>query len=197
MDKDYSDPIDYFKLWYEQAEHHPHIEEANAVNLATASAQGLPSSRMVLLKHFDENGFVFYTNLDSRKGRQLSANPHAAMCFYWEPLARQIRIEGRIAPVADDQADEYFASRPFKSKIGAWASKQSQPLKDQATLLKEVTKMAVKYTAQSVPRPSFWSGFQLLPNRMEFWQRGEYRLHQRVCYSRNSLSQWQKQLLYP
>ncbi len=197
MNKDYVDPIDYFSVWYEQAQQNPHIEEANAVNLATASPEGLPTSRMVLLKDFDENGFVFYTNLESRKGQQLKANPQAAMNFYWEPLARQMRIEGQIVPVTQAQADEYFASRAFKSKIGAWASKQSQPLQNQATLLKAVTKLAVKYASGSVPRPPFWSGFRLMPSRMEFWQRGEYRLHRRQCYTLDAQGQWQMQLLYP
>ena len=197
MGNDYSNPIDHFTNWYQHACECKHIEEANAVNLATASATGMPTSRMVLLKTFTESGFVFYTNLGSRKAQQLSANPLAALCFYWEPLARQVRIEGRVTAVDDEQADEYFSSRPFKSKIGAWSSKQSQPLDHQKTLLKEIASQTVKYATKNVPRPSFWSGFCLAPNRVEFWQRGEYRIHQRQCYMRDENGQWEMQLLYP
>ncbi len=197
MSDDYSNPIDHFADWYRLACENKHIEEANAMNLATASASGMPTSRMVLLKAFDENGFVFYTNLNSRKGQQLKVNPLAALCFYWEPLARQVRIEGQVVVVDDEQADEYFASRPFKSKIGAWASRQSQPLDHQKTLLKEIAKQTAKYVTKTVPRPVFWSGFCLLPDRIEFWQRGEYRLHRRQSYELDESGQWQAQLLYP
>jgi pyridoxamine 5'-phosphate oxidase len=190
-------PVDYFRGWFEQAGRHEGIEEANAVNVATADSNGMPSSRMVLLKSFDDNGFVFYTNLGSRKARQLAQNPCAAMCFYWEPLARQVRIEGRVTAVDSDQADAYFQSRPFKSKIGAWASKQSQALDDQTTLLKEIARQAPRYVPREVPRPPFWSGFCLVPGYFEFWQRGEYRLHRRHTYRRDESGKWHTQLLYP
>ena len=190
-------PIDYFSDWFEQASNHKGIEEANAVNVSTATSNGLPSSRMVLLKSFDHSGFVFYTNLGSRKAQQLKQNPHAAMCFYWEPLARQVRIEGQVLAVDSKQADHYFKSRPFKSRIGAWASKQSQVLDHQNTLLKEIAKQAARYVAKDVPRPPFWSGFCLRPNYFEFWQRGEYRLHKRHSYDRDENGQWQSHLLYP
>ena len=190
-------PIDYFKEWFEQAGQHKGIAEANAVNVSTATSDGLPSSRMVLLKSFDDSGFVFYTNLGSRKAQQLKQNPNAAMCFYWEPLDRQVRIEGKVIAVDANQADDYFASRPFKSKIGAWASKQSQLLDHQSTILKEITKLAARYVAQDVPRPSFWSGYCLQPSYFEFWQRGEYRLHRRHSFQQDKNGHWQTQLLYP
>lgn len=190
-------PFDYFSDWYQQADRHAGIDEANAVNVSTATVNGRPSSRMVLLKSFDESGFVFYTNLGSRKAQQLSQNPFAAMCFYWEPLARQVRIEGRVSAVDPKKADAYFESRPFKSKIGAWASKQSQHLDHQSTLLKEIARQAARYVAKDVPRPPFWSGFCLEPDYFEFWQRGEYRLHKRHCYMRDDSGHWKTQLLYP
>lgn len=190
-------PLDYFSDWFDQASSHKGIEEANAVNVSTATSEGLPSSRMVLLKSFDASGFVFYTNLGSRKAQQLKQNPFAAMCFYWEPLGRQVRIEGQVFSVDSKQADDYFESRPFKSKIGAWASRQSQPLDHQNTLLKEIAKQAARYVARDVQRPPFWSGFCLVPNYFEFWQRGEYRLHKRHCYRRDENGKWLTQLLYP
>ena len=190
-------PIDYFDDWFKQASQHKGIEEANAVNIATADSDGLPSSRMVLLKSFDQSGFVFYTNLGSRKAQQLEQNPGAAMCFYWEPLARQVRIEGRVVAVNSKQADDYFESRPFKSKIGAWSSKQSQALDHQNTLLKEIAKNTARFVAKDVPRPPFWSGFCLVPVYFEFWQRGEYRLHKRHTFRLDKNGNWKWQLLYP
>ncbi len=190
-------PIEHFTAWFNEAENHQDIKEANAVSLATTCRDGLPSNRMVLLKDYDEKGFVFYTNLNSYKGEQLKENPFAAMCFYWEALARQVRIEGYVVDVDEEEADEYFASRPFKSRVGAWASKQSQPLDSHAALLKEVAKQTVRFATQDVPRPEFWSGFRLVPCYMEFWQKGEYRIHDRVCYLKNENDHWHRQLLYP
>lgn len=195
--KPQNDPISLFRDWFEAASQHPDIKEANAVNLATAWKNAAPSNRMVLLKDYDEHGFVFYTNLESRKGRQLAENPAAAMCFYWEPMGRQLRIEGRITPVTAEEADAYFASRALQSRIGAWASQQSRPLESQATLMKEVAKQAARFVTQEVPRPEYWSGFRLEPNYMEFWQRGEFRLHDRLSFTRDESGQWQSQLLYP
>ncbi|MCB2081940.1 MAG: pyridoxamine 5'-phosphate oxidase [Rickettsiales bacterium] len=190
-------PFITFSEWFEEASHHKDIKEANAVNLATASRDGLPSNRMVLLKDYNEEGFVFYTNLNSHKGKQLKENPFAAMCFYWEPLSKQVRIEGFVINVDAAEADAYFASRPFKSQIGAWASKQSQPLDSQATLLKEIAKQTARFATQDVPRPEHWSGFRLVPCYMEFWQKGEYRLHQRLSYVCDEGNNWKSQLLYP
>ena len=189
--------IDRFSEWFLEAENNKVIAEANAVNLATVSEDGRPSNRMVLLKDYDEHGFVFYTNLTSRKGRQLAANANAAMCFYWENMGKQVRIEGAVISVSDDEADAYFASRPLKSRIGAWASKQSQPLDSQSSFLKDVAVQTARFATSDVPRPEFWSGFRLVPNRVEFWQKGEYRLHERLTYSLDNAGEWQEQLLYP
>ena len=197
MGKVPEDPIVYFTEWFEEAIEHRDIKEANAVNLATASRDGVPSNRMVLLKNFNSEGFTFYTNLESRKGRQLKENAFAAMCFYWEPLGRQIRIEGYVMPVSDEEADIYFASRPLKSRIGAWASKQSQLLESRAILLKEVAKQTARFMTQEVTRPSFWSGYRLVPCHIEFWQKEEYRVHDRICYTQDQKGQWSHSLLYP
>ena len=186
-----------FKAWFEEASGHKDIKEANAVNLATACRDGMPSNRMVLLKDYDEEGFVFYTNLNSHKGRQLKENPFASMCFYWEPISKQVRIEGFVVDVDATEADEYFASRPLKSRIGAWASKQSQPLDSQATLMKEIARQTARFVTQDVPRPEHWSGFRLVPCYMEFWQKGDYRVHQRISYLCDEEGNWKSQLLYP
>jgi pyridoxamine 5'-phosphate oxidase len=191
------DPLLLFKEWFEKARSHKYIKEANAVNLATASAAGKPSNRMVLLKDFSEEGFVFYTNLQSHKGTQLAENPFAAMCFYWEPLGYQVRIEGHIVAVDAQTADRYFASRPLKSRIGAWASKQSRPLESAGALLKNIAKQTARFISEDVPRPPFWSGFCLVPSQMEFWQKAEYRVHSRLRYTKNADGQWQNDLLYP
>lgn len=187
-----------FEEWYEEAYKRESIRENNAVNLATADENGRVSNRMVLLKNYDASGFVFYTNLQSRKGQQLQANPWASMCFYWEALSKQIRIEGQVKPVTDEEADAYFNSRPLKSRIGAWASKQSQPLESKAALLKEVAKQGTRFVTEEVPRPPYWSGFRIQPERLEFWQAGEFRIHDRVCYEwDDSLKKWRRMLLYP
>lgn len=151
---------------------------------------------MVLLKGFDESGFTFYTNLESRKGEQLIANPWAAMLFHWKSLRRQVRIEGPVHPVTPEQADAYFNSRPRQSRIGAWASQQSRPVESRLALEKRVARFAAKYAVGSVPRPPYWSGFTLEPQRIEFWQDGAFRLHDRALYLRQD-GGWQKQRLYP
>ncbi len=190
-------PFHYFENWFCEAENHAAIEEANAMNLCTCTRDGLPSSRMVLLKEYNENGFCFYTNLGSRKAQQLDENPLAALCFYWEPLGRQVRIEGKVSGVDEKTADDYFASRPIRSRIGSWASKQSQPMKNRNDLLMEMAKQSKRFIMEDVPRPPFWSGFCLAPNYMEFWQRGKYRLHHRHSYQLSDSQHWHRQLLYP
>lgn len=189
-------PFKQFSEWFEQAKNTPAIKDTTAMCLATATPDGVPSARMVLLKDFDEQGFVFYTNLESRKGGELAANPQAALVFYWAPLDKQIRIEGALKPVSDAEADAYFASRPRQSQIGAWASHQSRPLDSTATLVKDVALLNAKYVGRDVPRPPHWSGFRLVPHRIEFWQQGEFRLHEREVYE---LSQqgWESRRLYP
>lgn len=178
-----ANPVEQFGRWYEEAKH-PKIADRSAMNLATASREGIPSSRMVLLKDFSDDGFVFYTNLGSRKASELTENPHAALCFYWEPLGKQVRIEGAITPVTDAEADAYFASRDRGSQIGAWASKQSQPMDGMMTLERRVAHFTAKFNVGAIPRPEFWSGFRLTPARIEFWQAGTFRLHERVIYTR-------------
>ena len=165
--------------------------------LATVDADGRPSARMVLLKGHDARGFVFYTNLESRKGLALAANPHAALLFHWKSLTRQIRIEGAVEPVSDAEADAYFASRARDSRIGAWASDQSRPLKSRAHFLKRVAEFGVRYAVGDVPRPPHWSGFRLVPDRIEFWQDQAFRLHERRVFVREASGVWDEGLLFP
>ena len=189
------DPVDLFSEWYAGAEDCG-LKEPTAVMLATADAEGRPSARMVLLKCYDAAGFVIYTNLESRKGQQLSANPNAALCFHWMPLGRQVRIEGPVTLVSDAEADTYFASRARDSQIGAWASSQSAPLKGMLALERQVAKFALKFGVSKVPRPEHWSGFRLVPERIEFWQHRASRLHERLLFERSG-EDWTKQRLYP
>ena len=191
------DPFELFGKWYQEAERCKEIADASAVNLATASPSGAPSSRMVLLKGYDPDGFVIFTNLKSRKGRELEENGQAALCFYWAPLARQIRIEGRVSLVSNEEADQYFASRSLKSRIGAWASRQSEPLESRTALLKQVVTQTARFAGKEIFRPAFWSGYRIVPDRMEFWTNGEYRLHDRISYTRDPGGSWQQGLLYP
>lgn len=175
------------------------VREPTAMALATADAQGHPSVRMVLLKGFDEGGFVFYTNLESRKGRELAENAHAALCFFWEPLELQVRIEGRVESVAAAEADEYYASRARGSRIGAWASLQSQPLGSYHDLMAGVQEYEARFTGESIPRPPHWSGFRVIPARIEFWQGRLNRLHERERFDLDPADPnlWRVQNLYP
>lgn len=166
------------------------------MTLATVDSKGQPSARIVLLKAFDERGFVFYTNLDSRKSREMKQNSKAALCFYWMPLERQVRIEGKVEPVSAAEADAYFATRPRESRIGAWSSKQSSPLDSRDTLVRAVAETTKKFEGQDVPRPEFWSGWRVIPETIEFWQQGESRLHDREVYTRTG-GGWTVNRLYP
>lgn len=192
-----SNPLDTFTELFEQAKQHPQVLDATVLSLATASPEGKPANRMVLLKHFSEEGFIFYTNLGSQKAQHLTSNPWAAMCFFWKPLGQQIRIEGKVSIVTDAVADEYFSTRPLQSRIGAWASKQSQALDSVDTLLERVEYYTTKSASAPITRPPFWSGYCLQPERMEFWYEGDFRVHQRIEYSQNKGSGWQHRLLFP
>tara|TARA_B100001121_G_C18475395_1_gene519911 strand:+ start:27 stop:650 length:624 start_codon:yes stop_codon:yes gene_type:complete len=193
---DEKDPIIVFRQWMAEAEKNE-INDPNAVALATVNETNQPDVRMVLLKEFNNNGFIFFTNLNSKKGTDLKKVPKASMCFHWKSLLRQVRISGDISLINDKEADQYFNSRPYLSKIGAWSSNQSQPMETRNSFLNKIEEYKNKYTDQNnVPRPKHWSGFLLRPTRIEFWKDVEGRLHQRLEYSKVSNS-WNKQILYP
>ncbi len=192
---DTSDPFQLFSEWFEEAKK-TSLPEPTAMLLATVSPDGKPSARVVLLKGFDERGFVFYTNLQSRKAAELQSNFNAALCFYWPPLARQVRIEGTVQKVSDEEAEAYFASRPRGAQIGAWASRQSAELASRAELEARVKEFEEKFAGKDVPRPPFWSGFRVVPERIEFWQSQQDRLHDRIVFVRAGEG-WEKHLLYP
>jgi pyridoxamine 5'-phosphate oxidase len=189
------DPIATFLAWLEDAAA-SEPRDPTAAALATVGEDGMPSVRMILLKDASAAGFVFYTNCQSRKGRQLLAHPKAAMVFYWKSLDRQVRVEGAVERVDAADADAYFASRPRESRIGAWASQQSRPLAGRFELEKRVAQFGLKYAIGEVPRPSYWSGFRLVPRMIEFWQGSAFRLHDRLVYHRNGAG-WRTERLYP
>jgi pyridoxamine 5'-phosphate oxidase len=193
-----TDPLALFQQMLADAQGLPRdvMPEPTAFALATVGAGGRPSIRMLLLKHVDEAGFVFYTNLESRKGRELAANPRAAMSFHWAPMERQVRIEGDVSPVSVEEADEYFATRPRGSQIGAWASRQSQPIERAGDLERRVAALEAKFAGTAVPRPPFWSGFRLAPSAIEFWKGRPNRLHERELFVREN-GQWRLTRLYP
>jgi pyridoxamine 5'-phosphate oxidase len=191
------DPLRLFAAWFAEAMRNEPTD-ANAMTLATIDTDGLPNARMVLMKSFDEKGFVFYTNLDSQKGRELNAVPKAALVFHWKSLSRQIRLRGPVEPVTAAEADAYFATRPRLAQIGAWASKQSAPLESRMAFEKAVALAMAKYALGTVPRPSNWSGYRVVPLVLEFWQDRPYRLHDRIEFRRPALEQpWTKTRLYP
>jgi len=190
-----TDPICLFQEYFEAAKK-SEPSDATAFALATADGDGAPSVRMVLLKKADVEGFMFFTNLESRKGEDLRANPKAAMCFYWDTIDIQVRIEGKVTPVTSEEADAYFATRPRASQIGTWASDQSRPMEGMLALEKRAAKFAAKYAIGKVPRPPFWSGFRLIPSRIEFWHRRPFRLHERTVYDRQGEG-WSMMRVYP
>ena len=195
--KDLENPIDLFGEWFNEAKK-TEINDPNALALATANKNGIPSVRMVLLKDYNHNGFIFYTNLNSKKSSDIKDNSDASMCFYWKSSLRQIRINGKILKVSDKEADLYFNSRTYASKIGAWASKQSTILKNRDELYKSIENYKRTYPNEnSVPRPSYWSGWNLNPYEIEFWLDGENRIHQRLLYIKKEKGNWTRSLLSP
>ncbi len=175
------DPVEQFRVWFDEVLA-ADLHEPNAMTLATATPDGRPSARVVLLKGFDERGFVFYTNYEGRKSRELEANPRAALLFYWGELERQVRVEGRVSRVPDRESDAYFAGRPRGSQLGAWASEQSRPVRDRGALERRLRELEGEYEGREVPRPAFWGGYRIEPETMEFWQGRENRLHDRLRY---------------
>ena len=194
---DLDDPFELFEKWFDEAKN-KEINDPNALALGTSTKEGIPSVRMVLLKGFNKDGFVFYTNLNSQKGNEIKENPNASMCFHWKSLLRQIRIVGTLKQVDDKVADEYYNSRAYESRIGAWASKQSSILKNRDELLNSLEDFKKKYNNKDdVPRPSYWSGWNLKPSSIEFWLDGDNRIHERLKYSLNKSNNWVKSLLSP
>jgi pyridoxamine 5'-phosphate oxidase len=192
---DTNDPFALFGAWFAEAEH-SEPNDPNGMVLATATADGRPSARMVLMKGWGRDGFVFYTNLESRKGEELRTNRAVALLFHWKSLRRQVRIEGHAADVTAAEADAYFATRPRLARLGAWASDQSHPLPSRATLVARAAAMELRYPIGDIPRPPHWSGYRVVPDQFEFWQDMPFRLHDRLVFVRNA-SEWTPNALYP
>jgi pyridoxamine 5'-phosphate oxidase len=192
-----NEPFELFDKWYEAAKK-KEINDPNALALATSSKNNVPSVRMVLLKDFSKNGFVFYTNLNSQKGNEIKENPSVSMCFHWKSLLRQVRINGKVTPVQNTVADKYYNSRAYESRIGAWASNQSSVLNNRQELINSIDKFKEKFNEKdNVPRPDHWSGWNLKPDSIEFWLDGENRIHERLKFLLNSDGSWKKVLLSP
>jgi pyridoxamine 5'-phosphate oxidase len=191
-----SDPIALFRLWMTEAIS-AGIPEANAMTLATATPSGAPSARIVLLKGFDERGFCLFTNVESRKGHELAANPRAALVFHWQPFERQVRVEGRVERVSDAEADNYFASRPRGSRIGAWASPQSRVISDRNLLEINAERFGRQFPDDNIPRPPYWGGYRVVPSMIEFWQGRPSRLHDRLRYTHQPDGSWVRERLGP
>jgi len=194
--EDEANPIVLFKKWFAVAEK-SEVNDSNALSLATSSSDGIPSARMVLLKGFSDKGFVFYTNFNSKKGNDLNSNPNASMCFYWKSIRRQIRVSGKVSVVDKEEADKYFSSRDYGSKISAWASSQSKVMKNRNELLDKIKEFEKKFPDKNnVPRPPHWSGWRIIPNEIEFWMEVKNRSHQRLNY-RKVNGKWIQEVLYP
>lgn len=189
--------LSQFNEWFEQAKAHPHIIDPDAATLATVGKDGMPSARIVLFRLIDARGFAFFTNYESHKSRELAAHRQAAICFHWVPLEKQIRVEGSVEKVSAEESDAYFARRHRESQLGAWASAQSQPLVSRDDLLGKVGQMAIKFEGGEVPRPPHWGGWRIVPRAIEFWQAGEFRLHDRIRYERKADGSWAGMRLNP
>ena len=195
--KDLDNPIDLFVEWFNESKK-TEINDPNALALATVGKNGIPSVRMVLLKDFNEKGFIFYTNLNSQKSNEIKSNPNASMCFHWKSLLRQVRITGVLSNVSDSDSDNYYNSRSYESRIGAWASNQSSILKSRDELLKLIEEFKKKYpNEKNIPRPKHWSGWNLNPIEIEFWLDGKDRIHERLRYTKKNDNKWEKNLLSP
>jgi pyridoxamine 5'-phosphate oxidase len=188
--------ITLFKTWYEEALKNDQLHEPNTMSVATASKDGKPSVRILLLRGYDHRGFCFYTNLTSKKGKELAENPYASLCFYWDHIDKQVRIDGKVERLSEKEADQYFANRQRGSQIGAWASKQSMKMDSDEELIKRVKTITEQFKGQTIPRPPFWSGYRLIPNEIEFWDKKEFRLHKRLQYTKTTHG-WKSSILFP
>jgi pyridoxamine 5'-phosphate oxidase len=192
----HADPIEQFGVWFDEARA-AEVPEPNAMTLATVDSGGRPSARIVLLKDFDAGGFTFHTNYQSRKGRELEANPHAALCFFWQPLERQVRVEGKVEQIGVAESEAYFRSRPRLAQVGAWVSQQSTPIASRAELERLNDELAKRFEGGDVPRPEHWGGLRVVPRAIEFWQGRPSRLHDRILYTRQPDGIWTRQRLSP
>jgi pyridoxamine 5'-phosphate oxidase len=190
------DPIGQFGVWFDEARA-ANVSEPNAMTLATVGADGTPSARVVLLKSFDARGFTFHTNYQSRKGEELAGNPRAALCFFWQPLERQVRVEGVVERTSPEESEAYFRTRPVDAQIGAWVSQQSKPIASRAELQSLLQQLKQRFGDGPVPRPEHWGGLRVVPNAIEFWQGRPSRLHDRIVYTRQSDGTWTRQRLSP
>lgn len=197
QDHAHTSPLELFEQWFSDAAQHEKIGDHTEMLLATASKQGIPSARIVLLKGLDERGFVFYTNLTSHKSRDLHENPVAEINFYWHPLYRQIRISGTVEQVSAAESDAYFASREREKQIGAYASRQSQPLASREAFDAHYAEIEARFAGQPIPRPDFWGGWRVIPQRIEFWQGHPHRLHDRILFTRTASDTWNSTLVNP